>query len=273
MRINRPEIEYWPNISNTQHIAKCARLCYASTKESESEKLLENLKKNGHFSMFRHGTMYFIIPFEKMPRIGYSEYICRIDVGNFVYLSVNLQWAMENPSIISELSPYEVYEYELKNTPGQDCIRRTFVVSTQISTSRELNRTSPNCIAEQSTRYVDFQKKGNIRISMPYWYSNLSMFKRFVTRVFWKIDEWAYNLFRYWGLEPQSAREFLPLCTETKVAYTYSLREWKHILDLRYWGITGKPHPNAKLIASEIRNSLIDQGFTEFTESSKIFDK
>lgn len=33
-------------------------------------------------------------------------------------------------------------------------LRYTFKVVTQISTSRELNRVSPNNIAEQSTRYV-----------------------------------------------------------------------------------------------------------------------
>lgn len=33
-------------------------------------------------------------------------------------------------------------------------MRYTFRVTTQISTSRELNRVSPNNIAEQSTRYV-----------------------------------------------------------------------------------------------------------------------
>jgi thymidylate synthase ThyX len=33
-------------------------------------------------------------------------------------------------------------------------MRYTFCVDTQISTSRELNRVSPNSIAEKSTRYV-----------------------------------------------------------------------------------------------------------------------
>lgn len=44
-------------------------------------------------------------------------------------------------------------------------MRYTFCVDTQISTSRELNRVSPNNIAEKSTRYV--YEDGNI--CRPHW--------------------------------------------------------------------------------------------------------
>ena len=47
-------------------------------------------------------------------------------------------------------------------------MRYTFKVITQISTSRELNRVSPNNIAEQSTRYVNLSKK-NGSICQPHW--------------------------------------------------------------------------------------------------------
>ena len=55
---------------------------------------------------------------------------------------------------------------------------------------------------------------------------------------------------------PQDARGILPLDTATKCFYTYSVKEWKHILDLRYKGTTGKPHRNAKIVATEIYNKL-----------------
>lgn len=44
-------------------------------------------------------------------------------------------------------------------------MRYTFCIVTQISTSRELNRVSPNNIAEQSTRYV----YENNTICRPHW--------------------------------------------------------------------------------------------------------
>ena len=63
------------------------------------------------------------------------------------------------------------------------------------------------------------------------------------------------------GMDPQDARGVLELDTATTVAYTYSLTEWLHILGLRYYGITGAPHPNAKLIASMIRDTFINLGY------------
>ena len=70
-----------------------------------------------------------------------------------------------------------------------------------------------------------------------------------------------YNLALRFGMKAQDAREFLPLCTATKCVYTYSINEWQHILDLRYRGTTGKPHPNAKLVAGEIAAILDDKGY------------
>ena len=61
--------------------------------------------------------------------------------------------------------------------------------------------------------------------------------------------------------KPQDAREVLPLDTATKVVYTYTVDEWNHILDLRYREVTGKAHPNAKIIASYIAEDLDRLGY------------
>lgn len=61
------------------------------------------------------------------------------------------------------------------------------------------------------------------------------------------------------GLKPQDARGVLPLDTYTVVAYTYTLSEWSHILDLRYHDTTGKAHPNAKIIGEKISNIINDR--------------
>lgn len=43
---------------------------------------------------------------------------------------------------------------------------------------------------------------------------------------------------------PQIARGVLPMCLKTEVIHSHNLRELLHILDLRYFGKTGKPHPD-----------------------------
>jgi thymidylate synthase (FAD) len=68
-------------------------------------------------------------------------------------------------------------------------------------------------------------------------------------------------LVNQYGMNRQDARGVLPIDTATRCAYTYSIEEWRAILDLRYYGTTGAPHPNAKIIAGMIRQELIKLGY------------
>lgn len=63
------------------------------------------------------------------------------------------------------------------------------------------------------------------------------------------------------GVHRQDARGVLPLDTATRCVYTYSINEWRHIIDLRYYGTTGTSHPNAKIIAGMIRDNLMELGY------------
>lgn len=149
-------------------------------------------------------------------------------------------------------------------------MRYTFCVDTQISTSRELNRVSPNSIAEMSTRYV--YEDG--RICRPHWISKeeaelfnndnnadlneaINVYLNGCKRDF---EEYKILVDKY-KIRRQDARGKLPLDTATRCIYTYSVREWRHIIDLRYYGTTGTPHPNAKIIAGMIRNNLMELGY------------
>lgn len=149
-------------------------------------------------------------------------------------------------------------------------MRYTFCVDTQISTSRELNRVSPNSIAEMSTRYV--YKDGSI--CRPHWISQkeaelfnndnnadldeaMNIYLNGCKRDF---EEYKILVDKY-KIHRQDARGVLPLDTATRCIYTYSIREWRHIIDLRYYGTTGTPHPNAKIIAGMIRDNLMELGY------------
>ena len=199
-----------------------------------------------------------------------------------------------------------------------DIIRISFEIQTQVSTSRELNRVSPNNICEQSTRYCNFanEKFGeDIAFCEPHWldattfydtvnneeiekeseifrkredgkivafcngkcltvgdkypiatkgipqkdgssllYNPITIGKDYIEGLL--DDEQRYFKYIKYGMKPQDARGILGLDVATKCFYTYSIKEWKHILDLRYKGTTGDPHPNAKIIAEEIYNKL-----------------
>ena len=288
MIISEPQAEWWQQTSLAQHIARVGRICYkAKGKQPEEGMTEEEVKafiqerdeerckgfwKSGHRSMFRHGTAYFFMPTEKgFPNhiwayLNASPYIDYATKNHKVWISTNMQFLLEHDNMMDALNPYNVSEDEfIEKAQKYECddaftlIRMTMVVTTQISTSRELNRTSPNSIAEQSTRYCNLEKNGGVHIARPHWYDGGTRWQRMVYGLVCRVCEWGYNRLLKSGLKPQDARGVLPLDTYTVVAYTYTLAEWSHILDLRYHETTGKAHPNAKIICGKIRNIIIER--------------
>ncbi len=268
MELIKPSIELLlQGVDWQAHVAKCARVCYASVREDRNEQMVKNLMTNGHWSMFRHYSVYLIVPIKiladvkeehlKNPYVSYDLYYSSF------YISTNGQFWFEHlRNNYPQLEKYVVDELQFINTPmGHTLARYTFKVITQISTSRELNRVSPNNIAEQSTRYV----YENGKICEPHWYNNTNMLAyEYIKSVYdLQCEEAfeAYHLLIKNGLHRQDARGVLPLDTATICIYTYNIAEWRHIIDLRYYGTTGKPHPNAKIIAGMIREELINEGY------------
>ena len=288
MIFTEPKVEWLPQTSLAQHIAQVGRICYKAQGKQPDESMSEEEAKafiekrdeerckgfweSGHRSMFRHGTMYFFMPNEKgFPNyiwayLNASPYIDYATKDHKVWVSTNMQFLLENKNLFDALKPYAVSEEDyIEKAQKYHCddallnIRMTLVVTTQISTSRELNRTSPNSIAEQSTRYCNLEKKGGVQIARPHWYDGGTRWQRIVYRMVCRVCEWGYNRLLKSGLKPQDARGVLPIDTYTVVAYTYSIAEWKNIIDLRYHGKTGKPHPNAHMIASTVREIIMDR--------------
>ena len=181
-----------------------------------------------------------------------------------------------NPVLYKYIIKYQISFEEIKQIEPiwAKYLRYTFCVVTQISTSRELNRVSPTNISEESTRYV----YENGVICKPHWMTDTEV-DSFNNAIDFKI--WSNNNFKTTvhyintcsncfneyknlidlGMNREDARGVLPIDTATKCVYTYSADEWRHIIDLRYYGTTGKPHPNAKIIAGMIRNELMELGY------------
>ena len=63
------------------------------------------------------------------------------------------------------------------------------------------------------------------------------------------------------GYLPQDARGVLPLDTVSKVIYTYTFEEWMNIINKRYYGTTGTPHPNAKIIIGMVLDKFKEMGY------------
>ena len=272
MKMIIPGVEWWPQKTAAQQIARVGRICYKSKGKQPDENLSEDKKEeflekqavllanrfweSGHRSMYRHGTLYFFVKNDsKLPKhlwsfLVASPYINYAVQEKKVWISSNMQFLCEHNNILEMLSPFNVKEDEfIEKALKYDFkealyfLRMTLVVTTQISTSRELNRTSPNSISEQSTRYVNLEKKGGVQIARPHWLHEGTRWQKFLYLAGCKIADWIYRRLLKSGMKPQDARGILPLDTYTVVAYTYTITEWQHILDLRFRETTGKAHP------------------------------
>lgn len=276
MKIIEPKVELWRQEDAKAHVARCARVCYGK-ETGNDEATVKRLINSKHWSMFRHGTYYMIAnDSDKTLETIITNYANTIGFSydykkHVYYITVNGNWVLDHKTQFGYLSKYIVPIEDFRNTEiGFHMMRYTFCVDTQISTSRELNRVSPNNIAEKSTRYV--YEDGTI--CRPHWISTkeADMFNEDNNA---DLDE-AMNVylrgckrnFEYYKilidkhkLNRQDARGILPIDTATRCVYTYSILEWRAILDLRYYGTTGKPHPNAYIIASMIRDELMELGY------------
>ena len=266
MELIEPEVKLLSELGITpeSHIARCARVCYGREyKEPNQEadkKMVEGLIKRSHLSMLRHASMYLghieDIPQLLAMRIANSSY------WNFneEYASTNLQEFMQSgfgKETVTVIDNKQFLEDCAKHPRLFELYRLTFCITTQISTSRELNRVSPNNIAERSTRFCP--ANGGLTICRPWWIKS-------------PVDDIAVNALSYYnlaceaektymtlllkGMKPEDARGVLPLDTATKVIYTYSVQEWKHILDLKYYGTTGKPHPNCHVVMQMVKDQI-----------------
>lgn len=287
MKIIEPKVELWQQgYDSKAHVARCARVCYGR-ETGNDEATIKRLINDEHWSMFRHETVYAMIPKTAwqcafgmaINKYTESPYIKWITCDDYIYVATNgnfmLDREKDNPVLWKYIHNNRVSEVEFNSCQIAFNIlaRWTFCVDTQISTSRELNRVSPNSIAEKSTRYV--YEDGSI--CRPHWMTDEEVDYLNNEPIF---EEWCdshkkasiyrdscndsfnkYKLLVDIGMHRQDARGVLPLDTATRCIYTYSINEWRHIIDLRYYGTTGKPHPNAKLIAGMIKNNLMEFGY------------
>ena len=280
MKIIEPKVELWQQGDDAKaHVARCARVCYGR-EIGNDQATIKRLIDSKHWSMFRHGTYYIIandsdktletIVINYANTIGFSYHYEK----HVYYITVNGNWVLDHKTQFDYLSKYIVPIEDFCNTEiGFHMMRYTFCVDTQISTSRELNRVSPNNIAEKSTRYV--YEDGNI--CRPHWMTdeevdylnNEPIFEEWCnshkkTSIYINSCNDSFNKYKLLvdiGMHRQDARGVLPLDTATRCVYTYSTKEWFDIIKKRVYHTTGKAHPNATIICKLIEQELNELGY------------
>lgn len=310
MELIKPSAEIWEQ-GNTiediwKHIARCTRVCYQSTPKNDSETDEEFVKRvilrpdsstgelnfdKIHGAMLEHGTVYlkfYDYKFNKNPGLKYvnNKYskTYRLHEYEVWGVTTNLRVIYENGWLDDLKYICAPTEHHAK--------RITVSFITNIGVTREFNRHRVNSIAEESTRYCNYNKRndGQIKIGLPAWLldGDLARLNEFDNgdwlAAISQIAEFAYddsgelkydvdyygaalyfcnvcyNKLIERGWKPQQAREVLPLATKSQLIHTAFVDDWKHFFALRADGVSGIPHPNAKLVAEPLKQEFIKRG-------------
>ena len=123
--------------------------------------------------------------------------------------------------------------------------------------SHELVRHRLCSFAQESTRYCTYSNEkfgGEISVIEPPFDNSLS--KKLWVKSCEQAEE-AYVSLITNGTKAEIARGVLPNSLKTEIIVTANEIEWEHILNLRYFGTTGTPHPQIKELMGLIADDLI----------------
>lgn len=274
-------------------IARATRVCYQSKPiKGESDEAFVNrvilkpaTRADGsidfdkcHGAMLEHGTIYLTIPIanfrthiwkhilNKYSRVIHGH-LC--DNTYYDYVTTNMRVILEN-NLQDDLKFISAPTHHIKRT--------TFSVITDIGVTRELNRHRVNSIAEQSTRYCTYSadKFGNeitytsnspflecVSDDKSYFHELCEDIANNSYKSTWDVKHYyMFGLlaaeFAYLGLKKNKvpndiARQVLNLNTKSQAVYTAFDDDWEHFIKLRANNISGKVHPNMKIIADKIK--------------------
>lgn len=161
------------------------------------------------------------------------------------------QWVTPPPANtleILELCGRVAYKSEDKITPGSaekflsliltrkhesvlEHVGASMRFITDRGVSHELVRHRIASFTQESTRYVNYEKRGMqfvipvdidfASVQYTYWQNHM------------EDSEWRYNTLIAYGASPQLARSVLPNSLKTEIVMTANLREWRYVLKLR----------------------------------------
>lgn len=116
--------------------------------------------------------------------------------------------------------------------------------------SHELVRHRLASFAQESTRYCNYGKDGEVTFIRPYFFGTKkkNAGENVEERNAWframRVAEDVYlTLVNQLDVPPEWARSVLPNSVKTEVVMTANYREWRHFFKLRAVGTTGRPHP------------------------------
>lgn len=132
------------------------------------------------------------------------------------------------------------------------------VMTTNRAIANELVRHRLASYCSESTRYVDYAKRGDMEFVEPI---GLSPDGREVWERACHQAEEHYFALRSHGVKPEAARDVLPLCLAARIGMTANFREWLYILALR---TSSAAHPQMRELMEQVRALLVGACYEVF---------
>ena len=297
MKIINQEAVYMPHdIHPYNFIEKCARTCYKSEDKITDDsaiKMVKVLAMAKHLTTLEHEYLYFdLVDYTHIDFIKdtHPMFLRYINIGH-KYISGSFRAFMElfendtsiitlemesilhntYPEIFTRSVPSKnigiklVTRNKVVNDPEEYHTIRLIPHTVKFTTSRaianELVRHRANItFSQESQRYVDYgTDKNNRQITVIYplidpdtnayndWHYAMLM------------AETQYMNLRKAGIKPEIARGVLPNDCKTEIVVTATEQEWQHIINLRYHGTTGSPHPQMKELMGLIYPKIVKE--------------
>ncbi len=290
MKLIESKAEYIPQEEGLEGIYKqieiCGRTCYKSLdkmKEGSARGFVGRMINSNHTAMLEQGTVYLTIKWWHIFKFFKYLFNPYSKVHKFKYVTTNYR-------VLYEHNWIKDFQYICSPTKSHER-RYTFRLITDRGVSHELVRHRVFSFAQESTRYCNYSKDkfGNeITFIIPSWCNfepaQIEEYKR---------GDYKHSLVREYALlsglseaenhymtmlsddcTPQQARQVLPNALKTEVCMTGFASDWRFFFDLRYYGETGKPHPDMELLASRARMECIKAGiWDDIMKYPSKFDK
>jgi thymidylate synthase (FAD) len=261
-------------------IERAGRVCYKSEDkitDTSCVSFVDRLINTKHYSVLEHGTVYLYFKGEQRSYTTDEDIIYEAYKSNPYSMCLSI---IENAGSDTPIIHYYIttnfrviVENDWKKDLQYICEptsfhpkRTTFHITTDIGIGRELTRHRVFSFSQESSRYCNYNKDKfgkELTFIIPNWCKEDSINTKQSNdeRAAWlahslRDAEISYMSMLDKGASPQEARVVLPLCTKTELIMTGFDNDWCQFLNVRYYGATGKPHPDMVDLAKMIDNAF-----------------
>lgn len=281
----KPSVERIDEKDNLKRIELAGRVCYKSEDKitaDSAKAFCDKIRKRGHTSVMEHSNIIVRVPWDVAVSIieAMEEYenttgdhyhiTCELYRSEW-YFSGNMRaWldlfkAAEDYnsqsegealmiSCMEDIYPYEIREDQLPEPLRKRHTRITLRIICDRGVSHELVRHRVMSFSQESTRYVNYGKRGFAFVE-PWWWDIGNGIRCKVMLDTMESSVTNYEALLADGASPQLARAALPNMIKTEVVVTATPEQWEAFLRLR---LSKAAHPDMQRVARLVLEALGD---------------